>query len=561
MSTYTNDSGARRARTFKYGANAIIGTILLAIILLGVNWFAGRMQARIDLTRNQLYTTSVATENLLKNLEDQVTVTVYATEKDTPPEWTEQRRQLRDLLQEYRRKSNGKLRYSFKDPSSDEKVGQEAQSAGIREQQMQQASMTEFSLKVGYLGFVVSYKGKTEAVAALSPSSSLEYQLTRAINKVAEVNIPTVGVVAPQGNPMMGQESPYQLVSQLLENEGFTVRNFSPDRLGETSGVQMLMVFDPQNLSEETLYHLDQYVMGGGKLLVAANGIQMSARGNQTRATPSAPNVNEILEYYGVRIDDNLLEDWKDGLPQTGFMMDGRMVRYVNPFLHRTTNLAKDSDITKNLPGLFFAFPSSVSQSTLGTSGTIEVLAKTSDRTRVQEQMFNLEATRLQAPKAGEEETNPQNLVVRVKGPLTSRYATNAPPQSLTNEDGTTTPLDGNKMRTTSAEGATVIVAGSAISFSDEATNQAPMNAIFVVNTAEALTRGGEILQLRGRDLQVPVLRSISEREALWTQIIVLGIVPALLVVLGLLKWVLNRRRKAKYREIYGTRRTQSAAA
>src|SRR6476660_9608812 len=96
--TYVNDQGARRARTLKYGTNVVIGTLLLFVILVAINWFANRAQTRLDLTANKQYTTSAATANILNNLKDKVTVKVYATEKDTPPEWTEQRNQLRDLL-------------------------------------------------------------------------------------------------------------------------------------------------------------------------------------------------------------------------------------------------------------------------------------------------------------------------------------------------------------------------------------------------------------------------------------------------------------------------------
>ncbi|MGI8906371.1 MAG: GldG family protein [Candidatus Sumerlaeaceae bacterium] len=549
--TYVPDAGARRARTLKYGTNVLVGTILLLVILVAVNWFANRLQKRVDLTVNKQYTTSKATEGLLASLKDKVTVSVYATEKDTPPEWTEQRNQLRDLLYEYRLKSKQKVQYTLKDPS-DSKVEEEAKKAGIRPQEMQQASMTEYSVKLGYLGFVVGYKGKTEVVPYIRPESSLEYQLTRAINKVAQVNIPVVGVMAPQGNPMMGEQSQFGLINEFLEQEGFTVRSLTADNLRDLKDVKMIMILDPQDLSEEALYRLDQFVMNGGRLLIAAAGIQMSQRGEMTRATPKAPNINSILEHYGAHIDDNLLEDWKDGIAQGGITPSGQMIRYTNPFLMRTTDVSKDNPITKNLPGLFFVYPSSVSKSAQGTSGSLEVLAQTSPRTRTQEQFFVTEPNKLKPP-ATDEKLGPKSLVVSLKGPLASRFASVDPP-TLTMDDGTTQTVDKSSVKTQSPADSQVIVIGSSVGFTDQAISRFQPNVIFPINAAEAMTRGGDILSLRGKDLSIPVLRDVTAKQAGWTQALVIGGVPALLALLGFIKMILNRRRRARYREIYGTR-------
>jgi gliding-associated putative ABC transporter substrate-binding component GldG len=554
--TYVNDSGARRARNLKYGTNVGVGTVLMFVILAAIVWFADRLQKRIDLTANKQYTTSKATEGLLKSLKDVVTVTVYATEKDTPPEWTEQRNQLRDLLYEYRLKSNRKVQYTFKDPS-DTKVEEEAKKAGIRPQEMQQASMTEYSVKIGYLGFVVGYKGKTEVVPFIRPESSLEYQLTRAINKVAQVNIPVVGIMAPAGNPMMGEQSQYGVISEFLEQEGFTVKNLTADNLRDLKDVKMVMIFDPQDLSEEALFRLDQFVMNGGKLFVAAAGTQMSQRGEMTRATPKAPNINSILEHYGAHIDDNLLEDWKDGVPLQAITMSGQLVRYTNPFLMRTTDVSKDNPMTKNLPGLFFVYPSSVSKSTQGTSGTFEVLAQTSAKTRTQEQFFVTEPNKLKPPTA-EEKLSPRNLVVSIKGPLASRYAMTDPP-TLTEDNGSTHAVTKADVKTQSVHEAQVIVVGSSVGFTDQAIQRFQPNIIFPINVAEALTRGGDILSLRGKDLSIPVLREVTDTQARVTQGLIIIGVPAFLALVGFLKLFLNRRRRARYREVYGPRSAEAA--
>ena len=115
------------SRTLKYGTNVVVGTLLFFAVLVAINFFAIKAQKRVDLTRNKQYTISEATRQLLRSLKDNVNVTVYATQQDTPPDWTEQREQLRDLLQEYRLESRGKVKFVFKDPSADPKIEEEAQ--------------------------------------------------------------------------------------------------------------------------------------------------------------------------------------------------------------------------------------------------------------------------------------------------------------------------------------------------------------------------------------------------------------------------------------------------
>src|SRR5437763_25519 len=140
------EAQSRRTRTLKYGTNVIVGSILFLVILVVANFIANRSQARVDLTRDKDFTLSEATKGLLTSLKDLVTVTVYATQHDTPPDWTEQREQLRSLLYEYRVRSRGKVNYVFKDPSADPKVATEAEQAQVQQQPMQHIGSQELSL-------------------------------------------------------------------------------------------------------------------------------------------------------------------------------------------------------------------------------------------------------------------------------------------------------------------------------------------------------------------------------------------------------------------------------
>ena len=418
----------KTARKLKYGTNVVAATVLFLVVLGVINFFAARSRMRADLTRDKQYTVSEATKGMLGSLKDQVDVTVYATEQNTPPDWTDQRNQLKNLLYEYRRLSNGKLTYKFTDPSVDPKLAREAEQAGVREQAMQQASSTEYSVKAGFLGFIVQYKGKKEVVPIIRPDSSVEYQLTRAINKVAQVNIPTIGIMAPGGNPYMGEQGNFALVPELLQIEGYTVKQLEATQLRKELSpdkINLLMVFQPEELSDEALYHIDQYIMHGGKMFVATSGVTLDQR--QGRVSPKSSNINLLLESYGMKVDQDMLEDWGRGMQQQFLTMRG-VVASRNPLIMEVTDLSSESPITRKLRRLVLVLASSISMTGAeSTSGSVEVLARTSDRTRRQEQMFELDQQKLKQPKK-DEKLDSFPVVVSAKGPLQSRYAKADPP-------------------------------------------------------------------------------------------------------------------------------------
>ncbi len=553
--TETEVSG-RKSRVVKGGLNAIVGSLLLLAILIGVYWLAGKSNKSLDLTREQIYTLSNNTRNLLGKLEDRVTFSVYATEKGTPPEWTEKLNELRELLNQYRSVSGGKVQYTFNTvtPGVDDKA---AQDAGMEASLLQESSATEYKIQKGYFGLQAEYRGQSETLPFIPLNEPLEYQLTRIINKVAAIDIPKVGLVSPAGNPLMGQESQFSLLRQVLEARDFEVTDFQPTDLGKISDVEMLFLVDPQNLSDEALFHIDQYVMNGGKLFVAAPGVQLSNQMGMSSVTPNPPNINQLLEYYGLRIEPTLVEDWGGGQVRGAITRAGTLVRYKDPLIFSTVNVSADDAATSNLQPLMFAYTSSVSRSDRGTSGTVVPLVQTSENARLQRDTFTLEATELKPPTQ-EEKTSTQDLVMLVKGNLTSRYSDAAPPV-LTNGDGTTRTVDESSIKKRSSDEARVMVAGSALFLVNQVLEGAPTNALLPLNLAELYTRGGDLLALSSRSTRPAQLRpGITPAENTWTQVLIIGGIPALLIIFGFVKLYLNRRRKAKYRRIYATPGSQA---
>src|SRR5690606_4414525 len=147
-----HDQDQRKSRVTKSTLNVIIGSLLFLVTLVGVYWLASKTHQRIDFTRNNMYSLSDSSRDLLQKLEDRVTMTVYATEKGTPPEWTALREELRELLTQYRNISDGKLQFTFIDVNPGTDAEKDAREAGMEPSLMQTASSTEFKINQGYLG-------------------------------------------------------------------------------------------------------------------------------------------------------------------------------------------------------------------------------------------------------------------------------------------------------------------------------------------------------------------------------------------------------------------------
>jgi ABC-type uncharacterized transport system involved in gliding motility auxiliary subunit len=97
---------------------ARIIAILSAAVILLLFLLSGRLWVRLDLTKNKAYTISEVSKNLYRDIDDQVTVTYFVSERlsrahPMPGE-------ISDLLRQYAAHSRGKIRFIQKDPAKDE---------------------------------------------------------------------------------------------------------------------------------------------------------------------------------------------------------------------------------------------------------------------------------------------------------------------------------------------------------------------------------------------------------------------------------------------------------
>ena len=146
-------------------ANWWIAVVLTLANLVAANfWLQPISWARLDITRDQMYSLSEATERYLSQLQEPLLIRGYFSAK-THPLLAPLVPRIHDLLEEYAELGRGKVRVEFVDPHKNQALEEEAASKyGIRPIPFQIASRHQSGVVNSYFHIAVSYADQTETL-------------------------------------------------------------------------------------------------------------------------------------------------------------------------------------------------------------------------------------------------------------------------------------------------------------------------------------------------------------------------------------------------------------
>src|SRR5882757_6814379 len=159
----TSNAGKKRVKA----SNAVMYSVFVIGAIVVLNLLSTRKFARLDLTDSRIYSLSGASKDVVRNLPDYLTVKAYIS-KDLPPELSNVSRYVRDLLDEYRTYSKGKLRFEAADPGADKKIEEEATACKVQKLQIQVMRSQKFEVGAYYLGLCFQYAGQSEAIPEIA---------------------------------------------------------------------------------------------------------------------------------------------------------------------------------------------------------------------------------------------------------------------------------------------------------------------------------------------------------------------------------------------------------
>lgn len=257
----------------------VIGLVVLAAIIGAANLILSNLPLRLDLTGERLYTLSKGSKAVLGKLEADVTLKFYfsVSSAEMPMQLKTYAQQVQNLLKEYERAGNGHLALEAYDPKPDSDAEEWAQRYGVEPQ-----NVNPFGQPV-YFGLVAVCGDREETLARLSPraESTLEYDITRLVTRVAWPERPVVGVMTSiQGvfgqppNPMMQMQRRQQAQGWAAFTElkkDYDVREIPPTAESIADDVKALVLLHAKDLNEKTLFAIDQFVIRGGRLIACVD--------------------------------------------------------------------------------------------------------------------------------------------------------------------------------------------------------------------------------------------------------------------------------------------------
>jgi gliding-associated putative ABC transporter substrate-binding component GldG len=505
---------------------------IVAVILILLNFVSVRLFGRLDLTKNSVYSLSDASKNLVKNLDDRLTVKAYFTE-ELPPPYNNVRRSVLDQLNEYKAYSRGNLQFEFIDPSG-EKGEQEAQQQGIQPVQVQVINNDKMEVKRGYMGMVLLFEDRKEVIPVIQSTSTLEYDLSSTIKRLTQKSQKKIAFLSGQGEPTLQElQRVYQHLSKQYIVETADVSKGQP--IG--ADVAALIVMAPKTeFSEPAKYQIDQYLMRGGKIAFLLNKVDANLQQQFGRTLDL--KIEDMLENYGLRINPDLIRDAQCApiniVQQQGGFSIQTQVQF--PYIPVASDFSKDNTIVKNLQGIVLFFVSSIDTTNLAAKGLKgEILVRSSKQSGRQTQVFYFDPVAQYTRDMFSEQHIPLGAVVT--GQFKSFYANKPVPHDTS--AGAVAPT-GTTL--TQSPDTRIILIGDG-DFARDQFLSGRDNLTFFVNMVDYLVDDAGLITIRSKDVSLPPLEQVSDGSKKFYKFGNMLLPPLLVMGFGLFRW---RMRQAK---------------
>ncbi|MDX1519225.1 MAG: Gldg family protein, partial [Gammaproteobacteria bacterium] len=275
---------------FTSTGSLVLATCLFVASIVLVNTTVTRL--RLDLTENRLFTLSEGTINILNSLDEPVTLEFYFSREELTgiPSLLNYGIRVRDLLEEYATRADGKLILDIIDPEPFSEEEDLAVAYGLRGVPVNAAGDR------AYFGLVGINSTDDERVIPLfdaNKEASLEYEITKLIYNLANPEKPVIGILSTLA--LQGDADSEQETWTILKNmEEFFEIELLDTRIPEIDPeIDVLMIVHPKALKDATLYAIEQYLLRGGKAMVFIDPL---AEGDRTRPDPDKPMVMPDLD-------------------------------------------------------------------------------------------------------------------------------------------------------------------------------------------------------------------------------------------------------------------------
>jgi len=514
------------------------GLIVALALLLVINLFSGLFvkNVRLDLTENQLYTLSKGTENILSDLTSPVTLRLYFSEKFFTglPGVSNYGARVKDLLEEYVSLSNGNLKLIVADPEPFSEIEDEAVEYGL------QGVPVDSTGNQAYFGLVgINEADKREAIPFLQPDKeeSLEYEVTRLIYSLANPKRSVVGLMTDlpmsgmASNPFMqpndgGQE--WFILNKLKQS--FDVKQLGLNVSEIPADINVLMLVHPKAMTDQSLFAIDQFVLGGGRLIAFVDPF---SEADQPASDPSNPmaamqadrssNLQKLFDVWGVELVDDKIATDKVNAQRVQVQMNGRVkaVEYVAWMSFSKEKMNTSDFITRDLEKVTLATPGyfikKLDSATIAQTEILPLIQTSLDAMAVDSTQFKFGANPDQLLRKYSPGDEKLTLALRLSGNVNTAFPDGAPKGETVDDKAAV------KILRQSKESINVILVADTDMLEDKHWvrvqnffgNRVAMplsnNDAFVVNAIENLSGSNDLISLRSRTKSARTFTKVVE--------------------------------------------------
>jgi ABC-2 type transport system permease protein len=516
------------------------------------------------------------------SLEEPVVLTAYVTPRTLPGALQEVPQMVEQVAADLAKEAGDKFTFRTVDPDADATVTRESlyEMYGI-----QPFAASLFSPDTYYMHLLLEMG---DQMMVLYPGggvseADLRAEIEAALKRAAPGFLKTVGIWTPSEDPVpdpfgQGMTQPistWQEVRGFL-SEGYTVRQVDLSSGRVPGDVDVLVVVAPQGYTDKELFAIDQYLMRGGAVFLAAGNYILSPQqfGGGIMMQAIEGGVKDLLAHYGIEVGESFVMDPRnEPFPfqvqrQVGNMTVLEMQQINYPFFVdvRQDGMSKDSPIVANLPGITLQWSSPVTVDETANQGRdVVVLLRSTEGAWLRDELTvdpDLTAyPQYGFPVVGEQAAYP--LAVSVRGSFESYFKGRpspfeggeespealgpATPGEETPDPQEETPVLGTIEA--SPETSRLVVVGSAEFLDDTvldisrgmSRDRYLYNLQLVLNTVDWAVEDEDLLSIRSRGTYARVLPDLTREEQSFWEGLNYAIALLGLVALGVV-WTSRQR-------------------
>ena len=548
--------------------------IILALVVLA-NVIGSSFFHRFDLTKDKRYTLSPTSLNIIKQVQNPLSIKVYM-QGDLPAEFKRLQQETKQLLEEFQA-YNKNIVFEFVDPLENEdasmnnindlyRKGLTPINITVDDKGKQSQAMVfpwaiaVYDNKEVNIPLLKNIMGASTTQKVIGSVQHLEYSIAEALNKITKAKQKKISVI--KGNGELQDILMAKFLLQVRESYfigPFTLDSVAKNPIGSLEALEkydLAVIAKPtETFTDAEKQVLDQFIINGGKTLWLIDQVsaEMDSLYNPSGATLAYPrdlNLNDMFFKYGIRINPDLVKD-EQGSPiklATGEQGSATQFQEFNWKFSPQVYPNSLHPIVKNLGGIKFDFANPIDTLKNGIKKTILLQSSQYSKKIGTPSEINLNIV------AGE--TSPNDYLNKGKIPLSVLLEGSF--RSMF--ENRVLPFEQKTFQATGKENKMIVISDGDLIKNQLDKNFQPVelgydqrsgnlydNKDFLINCVNYLLDDTGLINIRSKDLDLPLLDKEKVYENYTrTQILTIGLPILILALFGIVFTFLRKRKYSK---------------